>query len=160
MTTAKTVSSATASPNAELEYSVVVANPATALRPEDLTAIYDGLPLGFTYVLGTTQLNGNPFADPVQSLPGQDADQYCIFADSDSLTIAQSQVIPCSVGADSNVTIRQFARIEGNVRAVTGNVTLDQGVVVTGDVRAQGNVELDKDVTITGTVRAGGWVGT
>ena len=156
LTTSKSVNLASASPNAELEYTIVVANPVTSLRSEDLTAIYDGLPLGFTYVMGTTKLNGNPFGDPVQSLPGKDADQYCVFADNDSLTIAANQVIPCSVGADSNVLLQQFSRIEGNVRAVTGNVELKQGVVVTGDIRAAGNVELDKDVTIMGTVRAGG----
>ena len=156
LTTSKSVNLASASPNAELEYTIVVANPVTSLRSEDLTAIYDGLPLGFTYVMGTTKLNGNPFGDPGQSLPGKDADQYCIFAENDNLTIEKDKVIPCSVGADDNVTLRQFARIEGNVRAVTGNVDIEKGVVITGDIRAGGNVVLNKDVVVMGTIRAGG----
>ena len=156
LTTSKSVSASSASPNAELQYSIVVANPSSSSRKVNLTAIYDGLPLGFTYVLGTTKLNGDPFGDPVEAQPGKDADQYCIFAQNDNLTIEKDQVIPCSVGADDNITVRNDAYIGGNVHAVDGNVDLDQGVTVTGDIKAGGNVTVGQGVTIGGTIRAEG----
>ena len=154
--TTKTSDTANPLPAAQLEYAVVVANPAANPQPEALETIYDGLPLGFSYVLGTTRLNGVPFADPVESFPGQDDDQFCIFAQNDNLTIAKDDIILCSIGADDNIRIRNDAYIGGNVKSVNGNVDVDLGVTVTGDIRAGGNVTLGQGVTVGGTIRADG----
>ena len=156
--TTKSVDLNSVTPGAVLEYQVVVSNPSTSLLPVDLTTIYDGLPLGFNYQTGTTLLvwpGGSLTDDPIQTFPGTDQDQYCIF-ESGTLTIAPSQIVNCSVGANGDVRLRNDSYIGGNVRSVNGDVDLDNGARVTGDIRAGGDVTLGQGVVVQGSIRADG----
>ena len=154
--TTKTVNTSTVALMGQVTYTIVVTNPAGSPSPENLTTIFDGLPVDFSYVPGTTVLNGQPFGEPITSTPSTEEDEFCMFVAGD-LTINANDNIPCSIGATGNITIGAGAIIGGSVKSVTGNVDIEKNGTITGNITATvGNVNIKKGGTVGGTIRAGG----